>query len=117
VPSGTSLLGLVRHLTGVQVHWFRTVFRGEDALGDMSMDVPAGMTGGALVAAYRAACTESDAIVRSCADLSTMAAIPNPGQGDRASLRRILAHMLEETARHAGHADILREQIDGATDL
>jgi hypothetical protein len=80
------------------------------------MDVPAGVTHDEVVAAYREACARSDEIVRSCSDLSTMAAIANPGEDDIDSLRRIVAHMIEETARHAGHADILRELIDGATD-
>jgi Protein of unknown function (DUF664) len=48
---------------------------------------------------------------------STMARIANPGEDQKDSLRIIVAHMIEETARHAGHADILREQIDGATGL
>jgi hypothetical protein len=55
--------------------------------------------------------------VRACPDLSTVATIANPGVLHPVSLRRIVTHMIEETARHAGHADILREQIDGATGL
>jgi hypothetical protein len=70
-----------------------------------------------VVAAYRAAGARSDQIVRACPNLSTMAKVANPGEDQPVSLRRIVAHMIEETARHAGHADILREQIDGATDL
>ena len=81
------------------------------------MDVPADQTHDEVVAAYREACARSDDIVRACPDLSTKAKIANPGQDQRDSLRRIVAHMIEETARHAGHADILREQIDGATDV
>jgi Protein of unknown function (DUF664) len=46
-----------------------------------------------------------------------MSKIANPGEVQKDSLRTIVAHMIEETARHAGRADILREQIDGATDL
>jgi hypothetical protein len=49
--------------------------------------------------------------------MSWPAKIANPGEDRWVSLRRIVGHMIEETARHAGHADILREQIDGATDL
>ena len=56
-------------------------------------------------------------IVHACPDLSILAKGSNPGERQRASLRRIIVHMIEETARHAGHADILRERIDGATDL
>ena len=46
-----------------------------------------------------------------------MAAIANPGEQGKDSLRSIVVHMIEETARHAGHADILREQIDSVTGL
>jgi uncharacterized damage-inducible protein DinB len=115
VPSGTNLLGLIQHLTGVEMHWFRLVFLGEDVECDMSMSVPASVTRTEVVAAYREACSRSDDIVRACEDLSTLSAIANPGEDEQASLRVIVAHMIEETARHAGHADILREQIDGAT--
>jgi len=59
----------------------------------------------------------SDEIVAAFPSLSTMAEIANPGEEKAVSLRRIVVHMIEETARHAGHADILREQIDGATAL
>ncbi len=117
VPSGTNLLGIVHHLTGVERHWFELVFLGDDSDIDMSMDVNVDTTHDHVVAAYRQACARSDEIVRACADLSTMAAIANPGEDDIDSLRRIVAHMIEETARHAGQADILREQIDGVTEL
>ena len=117
VASGTNLLGLIQHLTGVEEHWFQRVFLGADRDIDYSMDVRADTTRDEVVAAYKAACAESDGIVRACPDLSTMAKIANPGEDQIDSLRRIVAHMIEETARHAGQADILREQIDGATDL
>jgi uncharacterized damage-inducible protein DinB len=117
VPSGTNLLGLIQHLTGVEEHWFQRVFLGDDRDTEDSMDVPADATHDDVVAAYREACARSDDIVRACPDLSTMAAVVNPGEVEKDSLRRIVAHMIEETARHAGHADILRERIDGATEL
>ena len=117
VDSGTNLLGLIQHLTGVEVHWLQRVFLGADVDTEDSMDVPVGATREDVVAAYRAACAQSDEIVRACPDLSTMAKIANPGEDQIDSLRRIVAHMIEETARHAGQADILRELIDGATDL
>jgi uncharacterized damage-inducible protein DinB len=117
VPSGTNLLGLIQHLTAVEEHWFQRVFLGEDRDTDDSMDVAVDTTRNDVVAAYRKACGRSDEIVLVCPDLSTTAKIANPGQDHTDSLRRIVAHMIEETARHAGHADILRERIDGATDL
>jgi hypothetical protein len=81
------------------------------------MSVPADASRDDVVAAYRTACARGDEIVRACPDMSTMAAIANPGEEQKDSLRSIVAHMIEETARHAGHADILREQVDGATGL
>lgn len=117
VPSGTSLLGLLWHLTGVETHWLRRVFAGEDCEPDRSMQPPPDPTRDEVVTAYREACARSDAIVRACPDLSTRAAIANPGEERRDSLRVIVTHLLRETARHAGHADILREQIDGEVGL
>ena len=122
VPSGTNLLGLVRHLTWVEQHWFRFVFLHEvlDFLHEVldiddAMDAPVDATREQIVAAYRAACARSDEIVRARPDLSTMSKIANPGEDDKCSLRVIMTHMIKETARHAGQADILREQIDGVT--
>lgn len=128
VPSGTNLLGLIRHLTAMETQWFQDVFLGQASGVDASMQVPEGESYADVVAAYREACTRSDQIVRDCPDLATLskgdARLPasterdaEPHEVHRVSLRRIVAHMIEETARHAGHADILRERIDGATDL
>jgi uncharacterized damage-inducible protein DinB len=117
VASGTNILGLIQHLTGVEEHWFRVVFLGEDLAVEKSMQVPEGVSAADVVAAYRRACARSDEIVRGCPDLGTLARAVNPGEPRRAALRRIVAHMIEETGRHAGHADILREQIDDVTGL
>jgi len=69
----------------------------------------------ALIAMYLEACEGSrDAVKQVGGDLDRMQVKPNR-HGDRMSLRWILIHMIEETARHAGHADLLRESIDGAT--
>jgi uncharacterized damage-inducible protein DinB len=117
VPSGTNLLGLIQHLTGVEEHWFQRVFLGDEMAPNKSMDVPVAATREEVVTAYRAACARSDEIIRACPDLSTLSAIANPGEEAQDPLRSIVVHLIEETARHAGHADILREQIDGATGL
>jgi uncharacterized damage-inducible protein DinB len=114
-PSGTNLLGLLYHLVDDEVHWFQQVFLGADVESDDAFEAPAGVTPAAVIAMYRAACARSDEIVRGCPDLSTLARIANPGEAEPVALRRIVTHMIEETARHAGHADILREQIDGVT--
>ena len=116
VDSGTNLLGLIQHLTGVEEHWFRLVFLGEDIEPNQSMDVPPEASHDEIVAAYRAACARSDEIMLACPGLSTLAQIENPGEDEKDSLGRIAAHMIEEIARHAGQADILREQIDGVTE-
>ena len=113
VPSGTSLLGLIKHLTRVEVAWFQWVFAGLEITLPAN-DLTDADTPASVMEAYRRACRESDAICMAVADLDRLSAragvAPEP-----MSLRWILVHMVEETARHAGHADILREQIDGAT--
>ncbi|PJE95154.1 mini-circle protein [Streptomyces carminius] len=115
VPSGTSLLGLVKHLTAVEHNWFGWAFAGEgdEPLDDGAPPAP-GETADGLLAAYRAAADRSNRIVAACDRLDRPGArslreTPAP------TLRWILVHMIEETARHAGHADILRERIDGST--
>ncbi|EID55190.1 DinB family protein [Saccharomonospora xinjiangensis] len=117
VESGTNLLGLVRHLTWVEQHWFQRVFLGEEPGTTDSMVVPAGQSRDEIVAAYRKACARSDDIVRAASDLGVLAARANPGEQVRVPLRVIVTHLIEETARHAGHADILRERLDGVTAL
>jgi len=111
VPSGTSVLGLVKHLTMVEVSWFQWSFAGDD------VHVPADRikesdTVASAIAAYRGAAARNNEIVARADDLSARCA-RKPPTTDPMSLRWILVHMVEETARHAGHADILREQIDG----
>ncbi|HEX8861195.1 MAG TPA: DUF664 domain-containing protein [Actinomycetes bacterium] len=88
VPSGTNLLGLVQHLTGVEEHWFQLVFLGEDVEVEDSMQVPAGTTREEVVDAYRGACARSNEIVRACPDLSALAKIPNPGEDGIAPFAR-----------------------------
>jgi hypothetical protein len=67
-----------------------------------------------VLASYREAIADANAIIDTCEDLSQPA--PRSARPQAApTMRWILVHMIEETGRHAGHADILREQIDGAT--
>jgi hypothetical protein len=111
VGSGTTLLWLVKHLTMAEVLWIGRRFAGgvlevpDDRITDDD-------TIESVVAAYRAAWQEVDAI----ADGAPLDQ-PCRDMGDRpmVDLRWVLMHLLEETARHAGHADILRELIDGTT--
>lgn len=111
VPSGTNLLGLLNHLTFVE----RATF-----LGDRITDWPATFQAAPadsvtdVVARYRETVDRANAVIDECTDLG--APVPRPQQNRSApSLRWALTHLIEETGRHAGHADILRELIDGAT--
>lgn len=115
VASGTSLLGLVRHLTDGETYWFGHHVGGDEALGDVdfAMEVPADRPAVDVIAAYREAAAASDVILTEVGDLDAPVRVPVDGQS--LSVRWVVAHMTSEIARHAGHADILREQLDGAT--
>ena len=111
VPSGTNLLGLVKHLTHVE----RCYFLGEriDDWGATLRPSPEETVDGVL-AGYRDAVERANQVIDACPDL-TLPAPRSPRRGPAPSMRWVLVHMIEETGRHAGHADILREQIDGST--
>jgi uncharacterized damage-inducible protein DinB len=111
VPSGTSLLGLIKHLTYVEIGWFHFAFGGLD-VALPSGDLEADDNISTVVAAYREACERSNEIVGDCDDLDELC--PHTGGApERMTRRWVLVHLVEETARHAGHADIIRERIDG----
>lgn len=113
-PSGTTMLGVVKHLAGVEYQWFCQTY-GLDT-EPLELDPIADMTVGphestdAIIAFYRRACTASDKQINklNLDDLGTA------WFGEQVSLRRVLIGMVEETARHAGHLDIMRELLDGA---
>ena len=119
-PSTMSLLGLVRHMAEVERIWFRQRLAGLDvALRFQSAEEPDGDFDGAtddpaVVAeawqVWREECAFTDEFVASAADLGLVCDLG----GQRViSLREVLVHMVEEYARHNGHADLLRERIDG----
>jgi hypothetical protein len=111
VPSGTNLLGLVTHLTAVE----RFVFLGQDATSWPKTFRPGkDDTIAGVLDRYREAMAEANQRLRACTELAEPAAAA-PGRGSSPSMRWALTHMIEETGRHAGHADILRELIDGST--
>ncbi|MGP4028305.1 DinB family protein [Actinomadura sp. 3N407] len=114
VASGTSLLGLVKHLTHTELNWFVWAYEGAD-VPQWDGGEPPGEeeTAESLIAAYRAAVDRSNAIVAGCPDLDRVC-VRSLRETPPPSMRWLLVHMIEETARHAGHADILREQIDGS---
>lgn len=111
VPTGTTLLWLLRHLAGAELRWVADRFAGEGV--EIVDDVQPDDTIDSLTAAYREVWARVDTIVVAAPSLDTVC---QDNQGlSPVNLRWVLAHLLEETARHAGHADILRELIDGST--
>ena len=122
-PSTLSLLGLVRHMSQVERGWFRQVFLGEDVpdLYDARDDPDVDFNGvddadtAADFAAFEAECDASRQVVAAAPDLDVLSKERSERTGEQFSLRWILTHMIEEYARHNGHADLLRESIDGAT--
>lgn len=114
VPSGTSLLGLVKHLTGVELNWFLWAYHGVDgpAWDDDTPPTDEDTVDGQL-AAYRDAVARANAVIEGCVDLS-LPGVRSLRETEPPSMRWVLVHMIEETARHAGHADILREHLDGS---
>ncbi|HSJ28988.1 MAG TPA: DinB family protein [Acidimicrobiia bacterium] len=118
VPSqATTLGGIVQHLGYVERWWFHRVHGGQDIDApwteedpDADFRVPEGATAESIIEFYEACCDESRRIVAESPDLDRESTV-----GSRVvSLRWILVHMIEETARHAGHLDLLRESWDGA---
>jgi uncharacterized damage-inducible protein DinB len=115
VDSGTSILGLVQHLAEVERYWFGHHLAGAawDAEKEHGMTVSASRAAADVLEDYRAAIEDSDRAIRDAGDPEVRFVVPV--DGNRHTLRWVMAHMTSETARHAGHADILREQIDGTT--
>ncbi len=107
VPSGTTLLWLATHMADAELLWLLVRFDGADR-DVLDTDVE---TVEAAVARYRSTWSRVDAVIDARDDLDQMAV--DTGDEDPVTLRWILLHLLEETARHAGHADILRELVDG----
>ena len=118
-PSNLSLLGMVRHMTEVERSWFRRRFAREDVerlynsddRPDADLDDVTPGTAEADFAAYAAELERCRAAVAGHALEETF---PNPRLGVPMSLRWVYVHMIEEYARHCGHADLIRERIDGA---
>ncbi|HEX4222286.1 MAG TPA: DinB family protein [Pseudonocardiaceae bacterium] len=120
VGSLTTLAGLLKHLAVAEREWFQHTLAqlGPDEIGanfdgqsDAGWQVADDETVADLIAEYEQACARSRELAANV-DLDHL--VPH-GYFGQVSLRWIYVHMIEETARHAGHADILREQTDGAT--
>jgi uncharacterized damage-inducible protein DinB len=121
-PSTMSLLGLVRHLADTERGWFRNYMAGEDVPARYSSrEDPDGEWDNATAdpavveeawAAWREECAWTDAFVAAAPDLE----LPGSHPSDmHTNLRQVLIHLIEEYARHNGHADLLREALDGTT--
>ena len=121
-PSTMSLLGLVRHLADVERGWFRGTMAGQDTpphfstVADRDADFDGAVPDPAVVAeawiAWRAEAAFTDQFIASATSLDITGKIPDAWRGPM-SLRWVLVHVIEEYARHNGHADLLRERIDG----
>jgi hypothetical protein len=119
-PSNLTLVGLVRHLTEVERHWFGTVVSGgtppslycaDDRDGDFNGIDPAQ----ALSDLVRHDEELTTSRLRAARVPALDSALPGTRRGQPVNLRWVYTHMIEEYARHLGHADLLREAIDGAT--
>ncbi len=122
-PSTLSLLGLVRHMAEVERGWFQQVFLGEDVpdLYDRSADEDADFNAvdqadpAEAFAEFERECNASRQVVGQAPSLDVLSKRPSERTGQPWSLRWIVTHMIEEYARHNGHADLLREGVDGST--
>jgi hypothetical protein len=126
-PTGTNLLGMVKHLAGVELGYLGDTFgrppsqpppwSEDDAWNNADMWATADESREDIVGLYRRAWAHSDETIEALG-LDATGRVPWwPPEVNEVTLHRILVHVLAETNRHAGHADIVRELIDGAAGL
>jgi uncharacterized damage-inducible protein DinB len=124
-PSSMTLGGLLNHLALVEDSWFCVRFSGRpaqplwdgvdwDADPDYEFRTAADVEPDELRRRYAAACDRSREVVAAASDLDQLS-VQKRGNGRHFDLRWMLLHLIEETARHAGHADLIREAVDGTT--
>ncbi len=118
--------GLIKHVTAVERQWIEFIVNGPSAMDwqqrsaqdwSAEFDMLPGDTLAGLLAAYEQVSRRTDDLVASLPDLDSSHPLPEAPwfePGKRWSARRVLLHMIAETAQHAGHADIIRESLDGA---
>ncbi|MBW3667796.1 MAG: DinB family protein [Actinobacteria bacterium] len=126
-PTGTNLLGLVKHLAGVELGYFGDTFGrpagvtlpwlAEDAEANADMWATPEESRDEIVVLYRRAWAHADATIEAL-PLDAVGRVPWwPVERSEVTLHRVLVHMIAETHRHAGHADLVRELADGRTGL
>jgi hypothetical protein len=127
VPSGSNLLGIVKHLAGVEAGYFGDTFgrpfpeampwAGREDEPNVDMWATEQESRSAILGLYERACAHSDATIDAL-DLDAVGRVPWwPEDRQDPTLHRVLTHVIAETHRHAGHADLLRELIDGSAGL
>jgi uncharacterized damage-inducible protein DinB len=129
-PTGTNLLGLVKHLAAMEIGYFGDTFgrpladrpvwsTAEGMFAELNVELwaTAAESREYITGCYQRACAHADATIETL-DLDSPGQVPWWREGSNAvTLHRILVHMIAETHRHAGHADIVRELIDGVAGL
>jgi uncharacterized damage-inducible protein DinB len=125
--------GLIKHVTLVERNWAAFIERGPSAMGDYDAMTESdfatwaeqfrllpGETLDGVLARYAEAALRTDELVRALPDLNATQPLPSAPwfpAGEQWSARRVLMHIIAETAQHAGHADIIRESLDGAKSM
>jgi len=127
VPTGTNLLGLVKHVASVEIGYFGETFGrpsdeplpwfADDAEDNADMWATADESREDIIGLYHRAWAHADATIEAL-PLDAIGHVPHwPAERSEVTLHRILVHMIAETHRHAGHADIVRELVDGSVGL
>ncbi|HVB70455.1 MAG TPA: DinB family protein [Acidimicrobiales bacterium] len=125
VPTGWTPAGMLEHLGGAEWHWFQGVVAGKqpELSGDVADDTPpydplsvvfaTDEPSSEVIAFYRDQCAQSEAVL--AATPLSASPLGKHGRYEPSNVRWVVLHMIEETARHAGHLDIARELLDGTT--
>ena len=129
VPTGWTPAGLLEHLGGAEWHWFQGVVAGKqpELPGDLAEDQPpydpltvvftTDEPSTEVIAFYHDQCAQSEAVLATTRLSASPLGKHGPGGFEPPNVRWVVLHMIEETARHAGHLDIARELLDGTTRL
>ena len=129
VPTGWTPAGMLEHLGGAEWHWFQGVVAGKqpEPPGDLGEDQPpydpmsvvftSDASSAEVVAFYRDQCAESEAVLAATALSAPPRGKHGLGEFEPPNVRWVVLHMIEETARHAGHLDLARELLDGQVRL